>query len=238
MSGTPPGQGFSISRSDRPPAGFTILELCLTVGLLVVVGMIAIARLQDLRRDHARNPVECQENLRFIGMALVDFATEHEGHLPWEVSARGGGSLEAIPTGQAAPHFRALTNTIRNTRTLLCPMDPVRFRGARLENIDDSAISYFVNISARQNSKTTILAGDRTLSPGEDTTTGEISVGTKSTLRWTRPAPDQTGHVEIGGGDATGNLLFGNNTLMETTSFQLERIVRSFGTNAQRFVLP
>lgn len=221
-----------------PVAGFTVLELGVTVVAVILVGMVALARLREMRQGAERNPLQCQENLRFIALALQDFSNDHADRFPWEVSQHEGGSLEAIPSGQAAPHFRALTNTIRNTRTLLCPMDSMRYRGATLTSLDDSAISYFVNISARRGSKNTVLAGDRTISTTEDNTTGEIGVSSKSPLQWTRPAPDENGHQEIRTGETTGNLILNNGSLMETTSFQLQRVIRALGTNTHRFILP
>lgn len=191
-----------------------------------------------MRQGASRNPLQCQENLRFIAIALQDFSSDHGDRFPWEVPQSEGGSLEAVPSGQAAPHFRTLTNTIRNTRTVLCPMDPMRYRGATLTSLDDSAISYFLNISAGRGSKNTILAGDRTVSTTEDNTTGEIGVSSKSSLQWTHPAPDEVGHQEIGTHEPTGNLIFNNGGLMETTSFQLQKVIRALGTNTHRFILP
>lgn len=231
-------QGSNVDTPAPGRAGFTIFELSITLLAIGLLGAVAVARLHDMRQGGGRNPLQCQENLRFIAIALQDFSTEHGDRFPWEIPQSQGGSLEAISSGQAAPHFRSLTNTIRNTRTLLCPMDPMRYRGATLTSLDDSAISYFLNISARKESKNTILAGDRTISTTEDNTTGEIGVNSKSALQWTRPSPDEAGHQEIQTRESTGNLIFNNGSLMETTSFQLQRVIRALGTNTHRFILP
>jgi type II secretory pathway pseudopilin PulG len=231
-------EGSLILSTRRAPAGFTIPELCITLLAIGLLAMVAVARLRDMRQTNSRNPLQCQENLRFIAIALQDFATDHEDRFPWEVPHAQGGSEEAIPSGQASPHFRSLTNTIRNTRTLLCPMDPMRYRGATLTSLDDSAISYFLNISARRGSKNAILAGDRTISTTPDNTTGGLDITSKSVLQWTLPAPDEPGHQEIRTHETTGNLVLNNGSLMETTSFQLQRVIRALGTNTHRFILP
>ena len=140
--------------------------------------------------------------------------------------------------GQAAPHFQTLTNTLRNARVFLCPLDPVRRRGATITTLEDSAVSYFVNVSARLNSHNMILAGDRTISPTLDPMTGEMRVDGESELQWAMPTPEAPGHQLLDTQQLTGNLLFNGGTLLETTSPQLRRVIRSIGTNTSHFVLP
>ncbi len=221
-----------------PLGGFTLLELSfviLTVGLLILFG---IMRLNEMRRFNTRNPLQCQQNLKWIGVALSEFQRDHGDKLPWQVPQKEGGSQEFIPSTQVAPHFRTLTNFIRNTRILACPMDPIRNRKADLASMDDSALSYFLNVNARHDQKNAILTGDRTLSPNSDSTTGELKLEKGQTLQWTYPVPDEPGHVLLGTTEPTGNLLFSNGSLLETTTPQLQRVLQSCGTNSQVFMLP
>lgn len=176
--------------------------------------------------------------MKWIGQALSDFNADHADKMPWELPMAEGGSREAIPTTQATPHFRALTNFIRNTRVLVCPMDPIRHRGTSLASMDDSALSYFLNVSATTHGRNVVLTGDRTISPTSDTTTGEILVTAATPVQWTHPVPDERGHTIPGAAEPSGNLLFNNNSFIETSTLQLQRVVRSFGTNGQRLILP
>jgi hypothetical protein len=205
--------------------------------LLLLVGL-ALSKLWETSRTTRRNPLQCQQNLQQIGVALNDFVSEHGGRYPWQVPMAEGGSLEAVAGGQASPHFRCLTNTVRNARVFLCPMDPIRHRGATILTLEDSAISYFLNVSAQPQMRNAILAGDRTLSPGPDTSTGELTVTREVDLQWAAPAPDEPGHQTYDTRELTGNLLFSSGTLMETTSSQLRRVVRSLGSTPQHIILP
>lgn len=219
--------------------GFTLLELCVVVLAIAGLTAWALTRLHESNLRNRKNPLQCQDNLKFIGVALFDFANEHEEKFPWEVPASKGGSREALASGQAAPHFLCLTNTLRNTRVFLCPMDPMRHRATKLERLEDSAISYFLNVAAVANGRNVILAGDRTLSPGDDCTTGELTVSSQSGLKWTYSSPDEPGHATLDTHEPTGNLLFNNSSLIETTTPQLNRLLRtSLGTNIHRFILP
>lgn len=218
--------------------GFTLLELSfvlLTVGLLILFG---IMRLNEMRRLNTRNPLQCQQNLKWIGMALSEFQKDHGDKMPWQLSMKEGGSQEYVQSTQVAPHFRTLTNFIRNTRILTCPMDPIRNRKADLASMDDSALSYFLNVSARPDQKNAILTGDRTLSPSQDSTTGELKVESGQALQWTYPVPDEPGHVLLGSTEPTGNLLFSNGSLLETTTSQLQRVLQSSASHPLVFMLP
>ncbi len=212
--------------------------MCVVLATLLLLTGVGLSRLREAQKAARGNPLQCQQNLQQIWMAFQDFATDHAGRLPWQVSMREGGSLESIPGGQAAPHFRSLTNTLRNARVLLCPVDPIRHRKATISTLEDSAISYFVNVSATLGARNQVLAGDRTLSPTPDATTGEIWVDGRSELQWASPTPGAPGHQTWEAGEQTGNLLFNSGTLMETTSPQLQRVVRSIGVRTNHFILP
>lgn len=219
-------------------AGFTLLEVCAVASCVLLLLIVGLSFLWQTQRNSGRNPLQCQQNLKQIGVALQEFKADHGERYPWEVPFSEGGSLEALPGGQATPHFRSLTNNIRNARVFLCPMDPIRKRGAVLATLDDSSISYFVNASANAGPKNQILAGDRTISPTDDPTTGELNVVAQSQLQWALPAPEETGHTTIDTQERTGNLLFNNGSLIEATTPQLQRILRSLGTATNRFILP
>jgi prepilin-type N-terminal cleavage/methylation domain-containing protein len=232
--------GLLVFPSPHPGrrSGFTLPELALVVcvfGLLVVMG---IQQLQGLRSASRRNPLQCQENLRMIGFGLFQFAEDHESKFPWKEAAARGGSLEFVPTFQAAPHFQTLTNYIRNTRVLTCPLDTLRKRTLKLEGIQDIGISYFLNLSADPTDRSAVISGDRTLSTNEDTTTGLLEVDSSTPLQWTQPDPDQPGHFQNDSRNSTGNVLLGSQSLIETTTAQLRQLTRGLTQRPHMLVLP
>ena len=225
-------------RSSRQRYGFTLLELSLVVCVLGLLLVMGVQQLQSLRSAARRNPLQCQENLRMIGFALFQFAEDHHSRFPWKEPAASGGSQESTATLQAAPHFQTLTHYIRNTRVLTCPLDPLRKQSMNLQGIQDVGISYFLNLSSDPSDRSAILSGDRTLSTTEDTTTGELEVGSTTPLQWTYPDPDQPGHSQNNGRNPTGNVLLGSQSLIETTSPQLRQLTRSLTGRTHTLVLP
>lgn len=225
-------------RETAGPPGFTVLELLVVLAAVAGLVAIGVSHLRSLTRAGARNPLQCQENLRIIGSSLLLFAADHEDLLPWQSPAARGGSLELLPSGQTSPHFRTLRPYIMNTHVLVCPMDPMRRAGSGMDSLQDASLGYFLNVSASLVGRQAPWTGDRTVSQSSDGMTGEIRVDGKSVLEWTSPAPDQPGHVLPQTHEPTGNLLFGNQTLIETTTPQLRQLIRSLGTRPQRFLLP
>ena len=67
-------------RSVRPRRAFTLIELLIVIGIIVVlVGLVvpSLARVRDSARE-----VVCRSNQRQIALAFLSFAADHEGRLP------------------------------------------------------------------------------------------------------------------------------------------------------------
>lgn len=58
--------------SDKPPAGFTLVELLTAVAMVAVLLALLVAAIQKVRE--AAHRVRCLNNLKQIGTALPDYS--------------------------------------------------------------------------------------------------------------------------------------------------------------------
>lgn len=70
-------------------AAFSLIELLVVVGIIAVLAMMLLASITVVR-DRARSAV-CQHNLRSIGTALLAYAKDFDGFLPWGEGGPSGG---------------------------------------------------------------------------------------------------------------------------------------------------
>src|SRR5262245_60066478 len=85
------------------PAGihaFTVLELVVVIGILVVLATILIAAVSAVR--DAGHRTACVSNLRQVGAAIIAFTGENEGKIPF---------------GPKAPPFTSPSNLYPSTGT-------------------------------------------------------------------------------------------------------------------------
>lgn len=100
-------------RSERKPAGFTLLELLAVVAILgVLVSVVSVAGRHALTGAEC---TQCASNLRQIGLALRTYAADHDGWLPETTHTTGSGSawIETL-----RPYLGDVD------RVRICPADP------------------------------------------------------------------------------------------------------------------
>ena len=68
------------TRRRPSPAGFTLVELLVVIGIIAVLIGVLLPALSRARQQG--NQVACLSNMRQLGMALNMFAQEHKGYLP------------------------------------------------------------------------------------------------------------------------------------------------------------
>ena len=88
----------------------------------------------------------CRDNLQRVGISLIAYAVDWNGHFPFHVSTNSGGTMELRASGpdgfdtNSFLHFKALSHYMSATSRLVCPGDLVRraatnFAGLRPENV-------------------------------------------------------------------------------------------------------
>src|SRR5438105_5716948 len=152
---------MQVNRLNNGRRAFHLLELLITVGILLVLGLLVFPAGHGNKTSATR--LRCMNNLRTVGVAFHTWAGEHGGEFPAQRATNYGGTLQYVQSPQVFRHFQVMSNELASPEVLVCPAD-VRKRaldfGARLAN---DHLSYFVDVDAAPNSSSMFLAGDRNL---------------------------------------------------------------------------
>lgn len=79
----------------RRTMGFTLVELLVVIGIIVLLISIAIPALSTAREASRR--AVCASNLRSLAQGMIAYATDHDGALPVH---HGSATIPTTPTGQ------------------------------------------------------------------------------------------------------------------------------------------
>lgn len=96
---------------DRKPHGFTLLELLVSVGILLVLAALSLAGVRTVWRSV--DEAVSTSNLRQLGQAALLYASEHEGLLPLTCESQDGGvcwwyGFETLESGARGEGNRVL----------------------------------------------------------------------------------------------------------------------------------
>jgi len=166
--------------ATRRPRAFTRCEVVVVIVILVVlVAIIFVSALRGIWKQESR--WGCAWNLGQIGVAYRVWAQEHNGHFPAAESAANGGWRELLANAEQGANcwtnFAIMAKELGSPKILVCPVDKRPAAAQFLSNgwqlapsavyfKDNSALSYFVSVSARTNAPDSLLAGDRNLGGG------------------------------------------------------------------------
>ncbi len=201
---TPRRDGF------RDQRGLTLMEVLVVVGVLVILAGMVLPPMAMANAKAGR--IKCIGELKAIGLAYRIFSTDHGGGFPWGLSVTNGGSREWLGDDpQIWRHWVTVTNFLRTPALLICPedeerqppkhyfTDPKPLVWAQITN--NSRLSYFLGLNAREDIPDTILAGDRNLTiGGVPVPSGRLLLRTNDVLGFTEKVHDSAGNILLGDG--------------------------------------
>jgi len=178
-------------------SAFTRLELVITVLLVVLIIFVALSMRKALRL-HA-DPVECANNLQYVGLALRIWANDHGDKFPTMVSTNLGGSQEYAETGQVFRHYLSLSNQLGSPLKLVCPADSRR-ASRDWASLANANISYFISLDAEDRGGGMLWIGDRHLESRPSQSGSLLVLTPKTSVNW-GPAlhGEMAGNVMIDG---------------------------------------
>ena len=73
---------------SKPPHGFTLVELLVVIGIISVLVAMLLPALNKARQQ--ANKVQCQSNMRQIGIGMTMYLSEHKGAYPQQTYVTSG----------------------------------------------------------------------------------------------------------------------------------------------------
>ena len=189
---------------------FTLVELLVVIAIIGILAALLLPALQRAKKQALR--AVCESNLKQIGIGYHNFAHDHDGNLPWQVSTNGGGGQEYITNPVtwtpsidiSFQQFQVVSNDLVTPRVLICPAD-TRLPAKSFSALRNTNLSYFIAISAKFLDPSGVVSGDRNLDPIFYGAGGISWMSVPAgTFRWTREMHEHK-----------GNMLFGDNHVEE-----------------------
>lgn len=207
-------------------AGMSRTDALAILALLGFLCLIAYPTWRRMQMSASRPRLDCQNNLKQIGLSLRTWSIDHNGELPWQVPATNGGSLEFVPFGNPAPHFQVMSNELHTTKLLICPGD-LRQQALNFGSLSSQNVSYFLSMDATVSLPNSITSGDRNLTVGtKPCSPGSHTLSTNLLLTWGRDIHRRE-----------GNLLFADGHV-ETASNNLGLIIQRQMMPSNRVSVP
>jgi prepilin-type N-terminal cleavage/methylation domain-containing protein/prepilin-type processing-associated H-X9-DG protein len=186
--------------------GFTLLELMLVV---FVIAILAALLLPVLSKAKGRaKQIDCLSQLRQVGLAAQQFAHEHNGRFPFQISVKEGGTLELVQAAlglgdvqYAFRHFQALSNDLDNPKLLACPADKrITTNAVNFAWLRNEHISYFMAVTADYSRPESLLAGDRNIIARGGNSGSILRLAADTEVAWTGECHEYKGNLLFAGG--------------------------------------
>jgi prepilin-type processing-associated H-X9-DG protein len=191
-----------LSHSARLNAkAFTIIDLLVIAGIIVLLACIALPALASHRRKAKAEA--CKDNLKQIGVAFRTWALDCGDRYPSGVTLDNGGAKEQIEMGNVSFNFLVMSNEIGSPKILVCPEDGEKAAKADFGcGFGNPNVSYFVGADAEDTFPQMFLSGDRHLAFESKPLPPGIFICTsnRSALSWTKAIHNARGNVGLADG--------------------------------------
>jgi len=178
---------------------FTLLELFILIAVMAILTAIFLSTLA-LRPAHVWHPA-CANNLKQIGLAFKTWALDNGDRLPMGVSTNEGGSMELCAGPNAFAHFAVMSNELSTPAVLLRPQDKKRHRATNFDSdLNNSKLSYFVDLDAVPANLPLLLVGDRNLTNNSRPGNGILELRMGDQPGWTHELHKSRGHLLLADG--------------------------------------
>ncbi len=189
----------SQSFDTRRKKAFSAMELFVTIACLALLAAILLPALAKSKARSSR--VNCNNNMKQIGLAFRSWSLDNGDHFPMQVSVNNGGSMESVARGEAYPHFQVMSNELSSPRILLCPTDEKRTNTTNFAvGLADTNLSYFINMNATNGDGASLLFGDRNITNRAKTGSRLVALTKNHSISWTKDLHSKKGNLGFGDG--------------------------------------
>jgi type II secretory pathway pseudopilin PulG len=211
--------GFSLAariRSTSAFKAFTLIELLILIGLLVLVACVLFPCLAYQKR-HGRQRT-CVNNLKQVGVAFRTWNFDGDFH-PAKIDVKFGGAREQVELGHVFFNFLVMSNQLITPKILVCPQDDGKISATKFDSkFNDTNVSYFVGADAMDSFPLMFLSGDRNLAFENKPLPSGVFVWTsnRSALSWTKAIHNACGNVGL----ADGSVQFFNSRKLTAAALE------------------
>jgi prepilin-type processing-associated H-X9-DG protein len=195
-------------------AAFTVIELVVIVGILVLLAFVVIPGAVQARQKAQR--IRCVSYLKQIGLSFRIWSPDSSDKFVMARSTNDLGTLEVA--NDAWRTFREMSNELATPLILACLSDS-RTPATDFATLKNANISYFIGLDADETMPELLLAGDSHLSTGRPTSNKVLTVQSNDVATW-------AGNRHQGG----GNVALADGSVQQLSSAKLQEAV----TNALR----
>ncbi len=177
----------------------TLVEVLVVIALLILLAAVLIPRF--IAANSRPETISCANNVKQILLSYREWADDHGGKFPMEISVVNGGTKELIAMGDAISSFQVISNELLDPRILYCWSDTnhtifqlspgPHFIGSLPTNFSSASvlknhISYFVGLDASANHPNALLCGDDNFEiGGAPVKPGLLEISTNTAVGWT-----------------------------------------------------
>jgi competence protein ComGC len=212
----------------RNSKAFTIIDLLIILGIIVLLACIALPALASHRRKAKTEA--CHDNLKQIGVGFRTWALDCGDQYPSGVTLNNGGAKEQIEMGNVFFNFLVMSNEIGAPKILVCPEDGEKTAKADFGcGFSNTNVSYFVGADAEDTFPQMFLTGDRNVAVENKPLPPGIFVwaSNRSALSWSKAIHTARGNVGLADGSVQ---------LLDSRRLALAAAQQSAETN--RLVIP
>jgi competence protein ComGC len=225
-------QNHISTKLNRPAArnakAFTIIDLLVIAGIIVLLACIALPAIASHRRKAKAEA--CIDNLKQVGVGFRTWALDCGDQYPSGVTINNGGAKEPLEIGNVFFNFLVMSNEIGSPKILVCPQDCEKTARANFSpTFNNSNVSYFVGADAVNTFPQMFLTGDRNVAYENKPLPPGIFIWTsnRSALSWTKAIHNECGNIGL----ADGSVQF-------LKSRQLAKAAANQSSDTNRLAIP
>jgi len=219
-----------VTEHDR---AMTLIEVLVVLAVLMVLVALLIPRLKRARATGDR--IQCDNNLKQIGLAYRVWSGDNHGNFPMAVSQTNGGTMELITGPNAWRHYQVMSNELSTPWVLTCPAETdqnhllaTTFDAPdakhKVQFLSNSNLSFFVSIVSNDINPQMILSGDRNITNGTTAKKGLLELTTNNPAGWTAEMHKGVGNFALADGSVQQISTVGLRTAVENTGLATNRL--------------
>jgi prepilin-type N-terminal cleavage/methylation domain-containing protein len=212
-------------RCNQRKRGLTLVELLVIIAIFALMAMLIYP---GGRQDKARAlRVQCVNNLKQTGVAFDTWAKDHGEKFPMEISQTNGGTMEFVTGANEWRHFQIMSNELITPWVLICPADNARMRATNFTFLNNSNLSFFINVDYSRPNLHALWSGDRNLTNASPIRDGILELTTNKPAVWTAEM-----HKKV------GNLLLFDGSVQQASEAGLRNAIANSGASTNRLQMP